>query len=100
MCKSKVKKPPGKQSTQQSSWKVGLIEEEELNEYTLCHVDSFKRTKPLNVDLEVDGKLISMELDTGAAYSLVSEATFKEFWPSSKKGFQLSRIHIMHFFPV
>ena len=31
--------------------------------------------------LEVDWQSVTMEIDTGAALSLMSEATFKELWP-------------------
>ena len=36
---------------------------------------------PLQVAMEIDSHHLLMEVDTGAAYSLISETTFKEFWP-------------------
>lgn len=38
------------------------------------------RTKPLKVEVKLDGKPLSMELDTGASVSLVSEATFRSLY--------------------
>ena len=49
-----------------------------------------KKSPPLEVDLEVDGVEMKMELDTGAAYTLVSEKTFQKLWP----GKDLSTTHV------
>ena len=35
------------------------------------------------VSVTVNNQPIEMELDTGAAFSLVSEATFRKLWPDS-----------------
>lgn len=65
-------------------WKVNEIEGgKELKKYLLFYVDSLDKTRPLKVAVEMDSQRLSMELDTGAAYSLVSGVTFKEFWPDS-----------------
>ena len=37
---------------------------------------------PLRSTLEVDGKELTMEVDTGAALSIISEATYKKLWES------------------
>ena len=42
------------------------------------------RVPPLQVSMEIDGHQLLMEVDTGAAYSLISDATFKEFWPDRR----------------
>ncbi len=42
------------------------------------------RCKPILVDIEVEGKSVSLELDTGAAVSLVSEATYRKLWPEKQ----------------
>ena len=34
--------------------------------------------------MEIDSHQLLMEVDTGAAYSLISDATFKEFWPDRR----------------
>ena len=40
-----------------------------------------KKTGPLEVQLKVDGQCLPMELDTGAAVTLVSESTYRQLWP-------------------
>jgi len=46
---------------------------------TILHV-GVPRAKPLKVEVKLDGKPLSMELDTGASVSLVSEATFRSLY--------------------
>ena len=43
-----------------------------------------RSSKPLEVPLIINGKRLTMELDTGAAVSIISEATRKEFFPNEK----------------
>ena len=54
------------------------------DEYLLNQVTSKTKgrlsQKPLEVDVIVEGKEIAMELDTGAAVSLVSKETFTCLW--------------------
>ena len=50
-------------------------------EYTLFAVGSTDGRSAIEVELELDGHRICMEIDTGASLSLVSEATFKRLWP-------------------
>ena len=45
------------------------------------HVTAKSPNKPLEVDLKINGRDMSMELDTGAATSVVSEKTFQSLWP-------------------
>ena len=45
---------------------------------------TLKRTPPIHVSMELDDRTVRMEVDTGAAYSLVSSNTFKELWPDRK----------------
>ena len=52
-----------------------------MQEYTLFAVGSSDGRSPIDVELELDGHRIRMEIDTGASLSLVSEATFKRLWP-------------------
>lgn len=39
---------------------------------------------PYKVEVDVGGKSLTMEVDTGASLSLVSESTFKKQWPKEK----------------
>ena len=69
--------------------KVHSVKAEETeSDYPLCHITATiqmtKRSPPLEVDLEVDGKLLRMELDMGAALSLVSEVMYHQLWPDKK----------------
>ena len=43
------------------------------------HVTAKSPNKPLEVDLKINGRDMSMELDTGAATSVVSEKNVPEF---------------------
>ena len=40
-----------------------------------------RRVPPILVDLTIDGHNVSMEIDTGASASLMSENLFKRLWP-------------------
>ena len=42
---------------------------------------SSPKLQPYKTDVEVNGKILQMELDTGVSMSLVSEKTFRESWP-------------------
>ena len=53
--------------------------EVEGDEYPLFHLNN-KKAAPYKVKLSVDSCPIEMEIDAGAALSLVSEATFKKTW--------------------
>ena len=55
-------------------------QEEEVNEYPLFHMGSAGHSKPLTVTLAVDDCPVRIDVDMGAALSIVSEATFKELW--------------------
>ena len=59
-----------------------LQEEESVPEYTLFSIGDGEGREPLEVDLEVDGLTLRMELDTGASLSLISKSIFKQRWPS------------------
>ncbi len=39
---------------------------------------------PPIVDVEIEDKSVPMELDTGSAYSLLSEKSFRELWPEGE----------------
>ena len=39
---------------------------------------------PWNVSVNIEGVTVSIQLDTGASLSLMSETTFRELWPQRK----------------
>ena len=45
---------------------------------------------PLRVTMELDSNPISLEVDTGAAFLLISESTFRELWSSRS----LSKVYV------
>ena len=49
-------------------------------EYYMHKVTASAKPKPLEVQVSIQGKEVTMELDTGAAVSLVSEETFNSRW--------------------
>ena len=56
---------------------------EELEECGLYHVYKVKsRAPPITVTMEVNNKKLSMEVDTGAAVSIMSEETKRQLFPS------------------
>ena len=55
---------------------TSTTDQAEIDEYSLYHTQGHGTTPPILVDLSLNGKDISMELDTGATLSLVSEKTY------------------------
>ena len=53
----------------------------DVEEFHLFNVGS-KSSCPITVELQVEGKALPMELDTGAAFSIVSERTRKDIFPN------------------
>ena len=51
-----------------------------LIEYSLYKISSKQESKPLQVEVVINGQPLTMELDTGAAVTLVSEETFQHKW--------------------
>ena len=84
MCRSKPK-PGSAQRRRGQHRHVRQVQEEEDDftdeELPLHRIGLRKDTQPLKVSMTVDGKSIEMELDTGAAVSLMSEGTFRKLWP-------------------
>ena len=50
-------------------------------EYSLFHTQSSNRSPPILITLKVNGADLTMELDTGATLSLISEQTYKKIIP-------------------
>ena len=48
----------------------------------MLYHDKASSDKPLEVDLQLEGKPLRMEVDTGAAVSLVSEETYRSLFPT------------------
>lgn len=100
VCRKGNKKKPGQRKPFEKSRKPGKkrvyhlegeesTSEESADEYPLHHITASvqagsRRSPPLQVELLVDEKPITMELDTGAAYTLVNETTFKQLWPKKE----------------
>ena len=61
-----------------------VVQEEEDLICPLYVLQAHNRVPPLQVVMEIDSHQLLMEVDTGAAYSLISDATFKEFWPDRR----------------
>lgn len=51
------------------------------NLFTVGDRSTRKRAGPLMVTMNVNGKDVSMEVDTGAHFSLISESTYRTLWP-------------------
>ena len=56
------------------------VQEDLDEEHSLNHIRA-EPGQPYHVDLLIDGKPLSMEVDTGASLSLISEATFRVHFP-------------------
>ena len=59
-------------------------EQHSVEEYNLFNMKLADERKPYTVTLEVNGKPLAMELDTGASYSVISGATHKLLWPQKQ----------------
>ena len=55
-------------------------EDEDLR-YMFLVRSKHAKAPPITADLNIDGCLISMEVDTGASTSVMSETQFRELWP-------------------
>ena len=51
---------------------------EDQEEYTMFNLEKKKKVQPLRASVLIDGKPLSMEVDTGAALSVVLEETWKK----------------------
>ena len=85
-CKSKSKPPLSKTKKPKSVAQVQgeeKEEEEEPDDFTLQMVMSLRKSDapPILVKVKLDDCPVDMEVDTGAAISLMSESTFNTLWP-------------------
>ena len=75
--KQQTKKSTGGKNTDKTVEPLDSIDTEE---YPLHQLTENSNSKPIELDVEVQGKTISMEMDTGAAVSLISEETYQKFF--------------------
>ena len=64
-----------------------------LNQYSLYQNGSKQASKPLQVEVVINGQPLSMELDKGAAVTLVSEETFQSKWSNVTLQPSTARLH-------
>ena len=97
VCRSKSQQAPPSQSKQASSWKSrykkGSRGTHELHEGAVVsdsdassdeyhlHKVGARSADPIEIEVSVNGRDLSMEVDTGAALSVISEATKKSLYP-------------------
>lgn len=78
-------KPSKQKSKPKASYRLTDDEntsEEEDEAYSL-HAIRGKKTKPYVANFTVQGSEMSMEVDTGASLSVISESTYYKLWPSN-----------------
>ena len=57
---------------------------QEGDEHQLFHIKGPGVAPPIEVQVELDERTLTMEVDTGASLSLVSEETFRNLWPNKQ----------------
>ena len=62
-------------------------------EFTVCMVKA-NTPQPILVDIKVNGKTLTMEVDTGAGLSLISESTLKQVMPEALANLQESSVRM------
>jgi len=79
------KRSPKQQGAQasHSRQQVKLVQEDTTDEILILYQDKASCDRPLEVDLTLEGKPLRMEVDTGAAVSLVSEKTYRSLFPKA-----------------
>ena len=60
---------------------VNNIQDDETDEYQLLNISSSGKVLPWNVNVDIEGVKVLMQLNTGASLSLMAETTFREHWP-------------------
>ena len=79
--------PASRQSRQRPGDTTNTVQEyaispeEQVNDITLFTVDRSTTRKPIVIEMEVNGRQLPMELDTGAAVSLISTTTQLTLFP-------------------
>ena len=84
VCHSKArdqKKPQKK--TQESTHQVKQDDSSD-SEFNLYHTSAnLVATKPYTVTVQINRKDLSMEIDSGATFSIISNSTYKTLWPGT-----------------
>ena len=75
--KQQTRKLPGGKNTVKTVQTEELIESEEYPLHQLTHTSG---SKPMELNINVQGKTIVMELDTGTAVTLISEETYHKLF--------------------
>jgi hypothetical protein len=83
VCRSKGKgKPSNIRAIEAAHVEEENVEDDEYSALMLNNISSVSSNRPIVISVSVDQCPLNMELDTGAAVSLVSEETFKKCWPN------------------
>ena len=79
-CRSKKS---GRKPQQQRETKTKYVSDatDEAEEEYFLHTVASQSSKPIFVDLQINDKTLQMELDTGAAFTIISERTRKTVFP-------------------
>ena len=56
-------------------------QDDATDEYQLLNITSPGKATPWNVAVDIEGIAVSIQLDTGASKSLMSESILRELWP-------------------
>lgn len=96
MCGSKHKGVSGKD---RQAGQVHLVQEEE-DSLPLFVLQAHGSVPPTRVSLAVDGCPLDMEVDTGAAVSIMSQTTFDELWPNWSKAPSMVRLQLYSGEPI
>lgn len=68
-------------------------EEDSDDDCTLYSLNSASKPRPYMVSMDINDKSLQMEIDTGASLTLVSECTFRDFWPTLKLSHTGVKLH-------
>ena len=71
----------------------GEVEPHTAESYTLFPVQS-QRVSPIQVKMRVNSVEMVMELDTGAALSVISERTYQKMWPHGAPDLEPSTVSL------
>ena len=85
-CRLKAKTKAGKFGTKKpDKAKANVVSADaEESEIGILVVEPVKKSKPITAMVRLEGKVLEMEVDTGAAISLVSERTFMKHWGNKR----------------
>ena len=89
VCRSVTKKPqrsgPRKRKESPGTKYVATTEDDgsATDEFQLYAIGAKAATRPIIVDIQINGKQLLMEVDTGAALSIISEQTWKTVLPGT-----------------